>query len=101
MPHSGKSFNLNKLLRNRLQQPSINRSIFFESGGLDNLNAAGDEPDAALSGFWERIWVKAETRAKQGAAILLLDGVHLLSDWQAVLRDNGIARGGTGFQFML
>ncbi len=32
--------------------------------------AAGDEPDAALPGFWER-----------GTAILLLDEIHHLSDW--------------------
>jgi len=48
--------------------------------------AAGDEPDAALPGFWERFWAEAETRAKEGAAILLLDEVHHLSDWAGRLK---------------
>lgn len=43
--------------------------------------AAGDEPDAALPGFWERRWAEAEERAQRGTAILLLDEVHRLPDW--------------------
>ena len=43
--------------------------------------AAGDEPDAALPGFWDRRWAMAEVRAQRGAAILLLDEIHHLSDW--------------------
>jgi len=45
------------------------------------IYAAGDEPDAALPGFWERRWADAEARAQRGTAILLLDEVHQLSDW--------------------
>ena len=48
--------------------------------------AAGDEPDAALPGFWERRWAEAEARAKQGTAVLLLDEVHHLSDWAGRLK---------------
>lgn len=48
--------------------------------------AAGDEPDAALPGFWERVWAEAERRAKQGPAVLLLDEVHHLSDWASRLK---------------
>ena len=47
---------------------------------------AGDEPDAALPGFWERRWAEAEARAKQGTAVLLLDEVHHLSDWAGRLK---------------
>ena len=48
--------------------------------------AAGDEPDAALPGFWQRRWAEAEARAKQGTAVLLLDEVHHLSDWAGRLK---------------
>ena len=48
--------------------------------------AAGDEPDAALPGFWERRWSNAEERAHRGTAILLLDEVHHLHDWAKRLK---------------
>jgi uncharacterized protein len=47
---------------------------------------AGDEPGAALPGFWERCWSEAEARALRGTAILLLDEIHHLSDWAARLK---------------
>jgi predicted AAA+ superfamily ATPase len=37
---------------------------------------AGDEPDAALPGFWERCWTEAEARAQRDTAVLLLDEIH-------------------------
>jgi predicted AAA+ superfamily ATPase len=49
---------------------------------------AGDEPDAALPGFWERRWAEAEARAGQGNAVLLLDEIHHLSDWAARLKSH-------------
>jgi predicted AAA+ superfamily ATPase len=48
--------------------------------------AAGDEPDAALPGFWERCWANVEAQTQRGTAILLLDEVHHLSDWAARLK---------------
>lgn len=66
---------------------------------------AGDEPAAALPGFWERHWAEAESRAKRGTAILLLDEVQQLSDWAKQLkgywdrarrRDTSIHVGATG-----
>ncbi len=48
--------------------------------------AAGDEPDAALPGFWERCWAQAEVQAQRGTAVLLLDEVHQLSDWAGRLK---------------
>jgi hypothetical protein len=54
--------------------------------GGQAVYAAGDEPDAALPGFWERRWAEAEARAEKGTAVLLLDEVHHLSDWAARLK---------------
>jgi hypothetical protein len=54
--------------------------------GDKSVYAAGDEPDAALPGFWERCWANVEVRAKRGTAVLLLDEVHHLSDWAARLK---------------
>jgi predicted AAA+ superfamily ATPase len=48
--------------------------------------AAGDEPDAALPGFWERRWAEAEARARRGTVVLLLDEVHHLSNWAGRLK---------------
>ena len=49
--------------------------------------AAADGPDAALPGFWERLWIRAEEVAKaQGRAVVLLDEAHLLTDWAAHLK---------------
>ena len=50
------------------------------------MYAAGDEPDAALPGFWERRWEEAEARTEKGTAVLLIDEVHHLSDWAARLK---------------
>jgi len=48
--------------------------------------AAGDEPDAALPGFWERRRSDAEARARRATAILLLDEIHYLDDWAKQLK---------------
>lgn len=48
--------------------------------------AAGDEPDTALPGFWERQWADAEERARRGTAILLLDEVHHMPNWAKRLK---------------
>jgi len=51
------------------------------------IYAAADGPEAALPGFWERLWVRAEeTAAREGRAIVLLDEVHLLHDWASHLK---------------
>src|SRR5882757_10740589 len=51
------------------------------------IYAAADGPEAALPGFWERLWVRAdETAAREGSAIVLLDEAHLLQDWEARLK---------------
>lgn len=48
--------------------------------------AAGDDPSAALPGFWERCWADAEARARSGPAVLMLDEIHLLADWAVKLK---------------
>src|SRR5437016_9156264 len=50
------------------------------------IYAAGDGPEAALPGFWERLWSRAERVALTGRAIVLLDEAHLLYDWAARLK---------------
>jgi len=59
-----------------------------EQFGDQAVYAAGDDPAAALPGFWERCWADAEARAKRGTALLLLDEVHRVPDWAAKLKGN-------------
>jgi len=59
------------------------------AGGIGKaaIYAAADAPEAALPGFWERLWDHAEETAnKEGHAVVLLDEAHLLSDWAARLK---------------
>lgn len=58
-----------------------------EHFGKSAIYAAADGPEAALPGFWERIWASAERVAEStGHATLLLDEAHLLHDWAARLK---------------
>lgn len=55
--------------------------------GRSAIYAAVDGPEAALPGFWERLWLRAEeTAAREGRAWVLLDEVHLLPDWARHLK---------------
>jgi uncharacterized protein len=54
--------------------------------GEATVYMAGDEPDAALPGFWERCWAEAEDRAQRGTAILLLDEIQQLPEWAERLK---------------
>jgi uncharacterized protein len=55
--------------------------------GKGAIYAAADGPEAALPGFWERLWVRAaETASSEGRAIVLLDEAHLLHDWAVRLK---------------
>lgn len=56
--------------------------------GNQGVYAAGDDPDAALPGFWDRCWADAESRAAGGKAVLLLDEIHHLDGWAAKLKGN-------------
>jgi predicted AAA+ superfamily ATPase len=58
-----------------------------ERHGKAALYAAADGPEAALPGFWERLWVRAEeTASSEGRALVLLDEAHLLHDWAGHLK---------------
>src|SRR5438552_12017067 len=51
------------------------------------MYSAVDSPEAALPGFWERVWIEAEQVARsRGKAVVLLDEVHLLSGWSSRLK---------------
>jgi predicted AAA+ superfamily ATPase len=55
--------------------------------GKAAIYAAADSPEAALPGFWERLWIRAEeTVASEGRALVLLDEAHLLHDWASHLK---------------
>jgi hypothetical protein len=57
-----------------------------ERFGGQAVYAAGDAPEAALPGYWERCWTSAESRAASGKTVLLLDEIHHLADWAAKLK---------------
>jgi len=58
-----------------------------ESLGPCALYAAADGPEAALPGFWDRLWTRADEAAgRHGRAVLLIDEVHLLPDWARRLK---------------
>jgi len=58
-----------------------------ERHGDAAIYAPADGPEAALPGFWERVWTRAEEVARARAhAVVLLDEVHLLHDWARHLK---------------
>lgn len=55
--------------------------------GKPAVYAALDGPEAALPGFWERLWGQAqEAAAAHGKAVLLLDEIQYLGNWAARLK---------------
>jgi len=51
------------------------------------IYAAADAPEAALPGFWQRLWLRAEElAAREGGAVVLLDEAHILPDWATRLK---------------
>lgn len=51
------------------------------------LYTAADAPEAALPGYWERLWQQAEDRARSHQpAVLLLDEIQHLPDWSTRLK---------------
>lgn len=57
-----------------------------ERFGSAAVYAAMDGPEAALPGFWERMWSEAEQRAASDKVILLFDEIQHLPDWAARLK---------------
>ena len=91
------------LLRQRLAEPAPSRiqlltgprqvgktTLLLEiAAALDRqaIYAALDGPEAALPGFWERLWTRAEeTASAHGKAVLLMDEVQHLGDWAVRLK---------------
>jgi len=55
--------------------------------GAGGLYVACDGPEAAMPGFWDGVWTRAEATARaHGRVIVLLDEVHVLGDWAARLK---------------
>jgi len=92
-----------RLLLERLREPAPGRIVLLsgprqvgkttlllnvaDEMGKSALYAAADSPEAALPGFWDRIWIRAEEMARSGKkAVVFLDEVHLVSDWAAKLK---------------
>lgn len=92
-----------ELLGRRLQEPPPGRiqllvgprqvgktTLLLELADADpdiTVYAAADSPEAAVTGFWERLWTRAEDVARRrGRAIVMLDEVHLLGDWAGRLK---------------
>jgi len=60
---------------------------FAEALGPSALYFAADDPAASLPGAWERLWRSAEeVAAVRGRVVLLLDEIHLLHRWAALLK---------------
>jgi len=106
------------LLLKRLREPAPGRiqlltgprqvgktTLLFEIAaqfGDAAVYAAGDEPDAALPGFWERRRAEAEARARRATTVLLLDEIHYLDDWAKQLKGYwGVHEIKGGFAFWL
>src|SRR5947207_14962463 len=50
------------------------------------IYVARDGPEAALPGFWQRLWSRAERVALTGRAIVLIEEALLLYGWTARLK---------------
>ncbi len=92
-----------QMLRQRLAEPAPGRiqlltgprqvgktTLLLElvsSLGARATYAALDGPDAALPGFWDRLWARARTGASSEApGVLLLDEVQHFPEWAARLK---------------
>jgi predicted AAA+ superfamily ATPase len=47
---------------------------------------AADSPEAALPGFWERLWAETQSRSRKNRTILLIDEIQHLPDWNRRLK---------------
>jgi len=92
-----------ELLRARLSEPAPGRiqlltgprqvgktTLLLELDGElgdRSVYAAADGPEAALPGFWERLWARAlDVAESRGGVAVLLDEVQHLPDWAAKLK---------------
>lgn len=92
-----------RLIEGRLREPAPGRiqilsgprqvgktTLLLEVGDRlrgRSIYAACDGPESALPGFWERLWSRAEERARSGRRmVLLLDEVQHLANWAPRLK---------------
>ena len=54
--------------------------------GNDAIYVAADGPEAALPGFWDRLWLRAEEAAARRRAVVMVDEAHVLADWAGRLK---------------
>ena len=47
---------------------------------------AVDTPEAAMPGWWEAIWRDVQSRLKRGPAVVLLDEIQYLSQWERLVK---------------
>src|SRR5438105_12539272 len=58
-----------------------------ERAGPSAIYVTGDGPEAALPGFWERLWARAEeVAATRGRALVPLDEAQHVDRWAARLK---------------
>ncbi len=50
------------------------------------LCAAADAPEAALPGWWDYLWLRAQRLADEGLAVVLLDEVQYMPGWSRLLK---------------
>lgn len=51
------------------------------------IYVAADSPEAALPGFWRRLWQRAEdTATAQGSSVLFIDEIQHAADWAVQLK---------------
>ena len=54
--------------------------------GKHALYVAGDDPNLALAGYWDRLWADAEERAEAERAVVMIDEVHHIPDWARCIK---------------
>lgn len=47
---------------------------------------AVDTPEAAMPGWWEAIWRDVQSRTKHGPAVVLLDEIQYLANWDRLMK---------------
>lgn len=66
------------------------------AGRLPNaVYHAVDTPEAAMPGWWEAIWRDVQSRLKRGPAVVLLDEIQYLANWDRRTKAKAVSPCGT------